>query len=92
MCPFGKHARAFFEMLQDYTKRTFLFHEKCVEEDDNNHVVKNKQGLLNHCKARKDWKHDMILFFFNELYKPKIVKRTQATQKSNRNKRHRRTR
>ena len=68
MCPFGKHAREFFEMLPDCTKHTFLFDVECapieIDNDPNNsHVQNDKQGLLNHCRARDDWYHDMVDFF-----------------------------
>ena len=67
MCPFGKRARDFFEMFPDYKKRTFLFDIKCTpteigEEPNNSHILNDKQELLNHCRARNDWNHNMIDF------------------------------
>ena len=71
MCPFSKHARHFLAMLPDYTTRTFLFDEKC--DANSQYILNNKHGLLSHCKNLRDWKHDMVIYYFNELYKPSRI-------------------
>ena len=64
-------------MLPDYTKNTFLSYvarEKIERGDklNNNHVVNDKHGLLNHSMDSNDWNHDMASYFSKELHKPQI--------------------